>query len=148
MNIAIEIGRLTKDVELRRTGNGTAVATFTLAVNRPFETNGEKQADFIPCVVWGKLAENTERYCHKGSQVAVDGMLQSRSYEDNNKKKHFVLELVCSKVQFLDTRNNTQPQQNNDQYGYAVGYDPMQDVQRDFDNSMDTFDIMDDDIQF
>ena len=142
MNKCIEVGRMTKDAELRRTGNGMAVATFTLAVNRPFtDQKGERQADFIPCVVWGKLAENVAKYCSKGSQIAVDGMLQSRTYEDNNKQKKFILELVCSNVEFLSTNSNSNKQQTQNNYSHD-------DILKDFDNAFDSFDISDEDMQF
>lgn len=157
LNRVVLVGRMTRDPELRRTGNGTAVATFTLAVNRTFANqNGEREADFIPCVVWKAGAENTARYCSKGSLVSVDGRLQSRTYQDNNGNNRNIIELVCESVQFLETKKeNQQPaQQNNNKYQSPQQADPFQadyytqDIRRDFDNSMDTFDIMDDDIQF
>lgn len=148
MNVCVLVGRLTREVELRRTGNGTAVATFTIAVNRTYaDANGEKQADFIPCVVWKAQAENTARYCGKGSQVAVEGMLQSRTYQDNDGKNKSIVELVCNRVQFLDTKQATSDKKS-DKYGYAKGYDPTADIQKDFDNSQYGFDIVDEDIQF
>ena len=82
LNRVVLVGRMVRDPELRRTGNGTPVASFTIAMNRNFASqNGERQADFIPCVVWNKAAENTARYCGKGSLVGVEGRLQNRSYD-------------------------------------------------------------------
>ena len=157
LNRVILVGRMVRDPELRRTGNGTPVTSFTLAMNRKVTSqNGEKQADFVPCVVWNKTAESTAQYCSKGSLVGIDGRLQSRSYQDNNGNNRNIIEVICESIQFLDTKkdnSNVSTQQNN-KYGYAVGYENEfnqmipQDIQKDFDNSNDTFDIMDDDIQF
>ena len=82
LNRVVLIGRLTRDPELRYTPNGIAVASFTLAVNRPWlNQQGEREADFIPIVVWRKQAENCANYINKGSLVAVDGRMQVRTYE-------------------------------------------------------------------
>ena len=103
MNVVILIGRLTKDVELRYTQAGKAVATFTLAVDRPFTNQaGERETDFIPVVVWGKLAEHCANYLGKGRQTAVEGRMQTRSYEDQNGQRRRVTEVVANSVQFLD----------------------------------------------
>ena len=155
LNRVVLVGRMVRDPELRRTGNGTPVASFTIAMNRNFAAqNGERQSDFIPCVVWNKAAENTARYCSKGSLVGVEGRLQSRSYQDNNGNNRTVIEVVCDSVQFLETRaqstnrQGSQPTQPQNNFNDAF-YDMRSvDIRKDFDNSMDTFDIMDDDIQF
>jgi single-strand DNA-binding protein len=102
MNTVILIGRLTRDPELRYTNSGHAVANFTLAVDRPFSKN--KETDFIPIIVWQKQAENCAEYLLKGSQVAVEGRLQVRGYEDKQGNKRSATEVVASSVQFLDTR--------------------------------------------
>jgi len=103
VNKIIIIGRLTRDVELRFTQTGKAVANFTVAVDRPFKNaNGEKEADFIPVVVWGKLAENCSNYIGKGRLVAVDGRLQTRSYDGNDGQRKYITEIVADTVQFLD----------------------------------------------
>ena len=106
MNKVFLIGRLTRDPELRYTGNNTAVATFSLAVNRSF-TNaaGEREADFINIVVWRKQAENVKNYLSQGSQVAIDGRIQTRSYDGEDGKKRYVTEVVADNVQFLDTKS-------------------------------------------
>lgn len=106
LNRVTLVGRLTKDVELRRTGNGKAVANFTVAVNRNFKTGDGQEADFLNIVAWGKVAENTEQYCSKGSLVSVDGRLQSRTYENNQGQKVYVTEVVADSIQFIDTRRN------------------------------------------
>ncbi|WP_328165831.1 single-stranded DNA-binding protein [Cytobacillus praedii] len=88
MNRVVLVGRLTKDVDLRQTPNGVPVATFTLAVNRTFTNpQGEREADFINCVVWRKPAENAAKFLKKGSLAGVDGRLQSRSYEGQDGKQ-------------------------------------------------------------
>ena len=106
LNRALLVGRLTRDPELRRTGNGTAVTSFTLAVDRNFSTRDGQEADFINCVCWGKIAENTERYCSKGSMVSVDGRIQTRNYDNNQGQKVYVTEVIADSVQFIQTNRN------------------------------------------
>lgn len=101
-NKVVLIGRLTKDPELRYTANGTATSKFTLAVDRDFSKEKEKQADFINIVAWKNLAENSSKYLQKGSMTMIEGSMQSRSYENAEKKKVFVTEVVAQNVQFLD----------------------------------------------
>lgn len=110
LNRVILIGRLTKDPELRYTPNGVAVASFTLAVDRPFlNQQGEREADFIPVVVWRKQAENCANYIGKGSLVAVEGRLQVRTYEAKDGQRRWVTEVIADNVRFLDKRgSNTQ----------------------------------------
>jgi single-strand DNA-binding protein len=102
MNKCILIGRLTKDPDLRYTQSGTAVATFTLAVDRAFSK--EKETDFIPIVVWQKQAENCAEYIGKGSLVAVEGRIQVRTYEAKDGGKRWATEVVAGAVHFLDKR--------------------------------------------
>ncbi|EOB4310375.1 single-stranded DNA-binding protein [Listeria monocytogenes] len=107
MNRVVLVGRLTKDPDLRYTPAGVAVATFTLAVNRTFTNqNGEREADFINCVVWRKPAENVANFLKKGSMAGVDGRVQTRNYEDSDGKRVFVTEVVAESVQFLEPKNN------------------------------------------
>ncbi|EEP9900984.1 single-stranded DNA-binding protein [Listeria monocytogenes] len=109
MNRVMLVGRLTKDPELRYTPAGVAVATFTLAVNRTFTNqNGEREADFIQCVVWRKPAENVANFLKKGSMAGVDGRIQTRNYEDNDGKRVFVTEVVAESVQFLEPINHAE----------------------------------------
>ncbi|MDA2609960.1 single-stranded DNA-binding protein [Bacillus cereus] len=112
MNRVILVGRLTKDPDLRYTPNGVAVATFTLAVNRAFSTNGEREADFISCVIWRKQAENVANYLRKGSLAGVDGRLQTRNYEGQDGKRVYVTEVLAESVQFLEPRNSRGEQRN------------------------------------
>ena len=112
MNRVFLIGRLTRDPELRYTGNNTPVASFTVAVDRTFTNqSGEREADFIPVVIWRKQAENVKNYIGKGSQVAVEGRLQVRSYDDQNGQKRYVTEVVADNVQFLDTKASRENRQ-------------------------------------
>jgi single-strand DNA-binding protein len=106
MNRIILIGRLTKDPELRYTPNGVAVASFTLAVNRPFTNQqGEKEADFINIIVWRKTAENCANYLKKRSQTAVEGRLQIRTYDKDGFKK-WITEVIAEKVEFLERKKD------------------------------------------
>lgn len=105
LNRALLVGRLTKDPELRRTGSGKAVTSFNLAVERNFKSD-DQEADFINCVCWGKVAENTERYCSKGSMVSVDGRIQTRNYDNNQGQKVYVTEVIADSVQFIQTNRN------------------------------------------
>ncbi|NBK47389.1 single-stranded DNA-binding protein [Staphylococcus delphini] len=134
LNRTVLVGRLTKDPDFRTTPSGVEVATFTLAVNRNYKNkDGEQQADFINCVVFKKQAENVSRYLSKGSLAGVDGRLQSRSYENQEGRRVFVTEVVCDSVQFLETKNNGQPKQ---QQGQAQ------------DNPFENASIDDDDLPF
>lgn len=102
MNKAILIGRLTADPELQTTSSGVDVCRFSLAINRPFKNqNGETQADFLNIVVWRAAAQNCHKFLKKGSQCAVTGSIQTRSYEDNNGTKRYVTEIVAENVEFL-----------------------------------------------
>lgn len=150
INRVVLVGRMTRDPELRRTPSGAAVTSFSLAINRNFSSaNGERQTDFINCVVWNKAAENVERYCAKGSLVGVEGRIQSRQYDAQDGTKRTVVEVVCDSVQFLETktaREKAQPQiDTSNQSFYNV---ESNDFSNDFDNVSNAFDIMDDDIQF
>ncbi len=112
INNVVLVGRLTRDPELRYTpGNGIPVATFTLAVDRPFKNaEGEREADFIPIVTWRKLAENCANYLKKGSQAAVTGRLQIRSYDDKEGVRRKIAEIVADNVRFLDSKKPDQEQ--------------------------------------
>lgn len=112
MNKVILIGRLTKDVELRYTQtNNTAVASFSLAVNRKFVKPGEeRQADFFNIIAWNKLAENISKYLFKGNQVAISGRLETRSWNDPNGQKHYVTEVIAEEIDFIGSKNK----QNNE----------------------------------
>ena len=142
INRVVLVGRLTKDPEYRQTPNGVSVATFTLAVNRPFtNSQGEREADFINVVVFRRQAENVNNYLSKGSLAGVDGRIQSRSYENKEGQRVFVTEVVADSVQFMDNKSsnqqNNQPQQ---QRGQApAGNNPF---------SNNNADVDDDDLPF
>lgn len=108
MNTVLLIGRLVKDPELRYTQSNIPVTTFTLAVNR----TASEETDFINIVVWRKQAENCSKYIKKGSQVAIEGSIQTRSYEDKNGQKRHITEVVADNVKFLDTKNRVQQEVN------------------------------------
>ncbi|EIX7600455.1 single-stranded DNA-binding protein [Listeria monocytogenes] len=124
MNRVVLVGRLTKDPDLRYTPAGAAVATFTLAVNRTFTNqNGEREADFINCVVWRKPAENVANFLKKGSMAGVDGRVQTRNYEGNDGKRVYVTEIVAESVQFLEPKQNavegSTPNNNQNEANYS-----------------------------
>ena len=105
-NISL-VGRLTKDVELRYTPSNVAVATFTLAVNRTFKNeNGEREADFINCVMWRQQAENLANWAKKGALIGVTGRIQTRSYDNQQGQRVYVTEVVAEQFQLLESRNS------------------------------------------
>lgn len=107
MNNTILIGRLTKDVEIRTNENGTNIASFTLAVTRNFTNkNGEREADFINCIAFNKNAENIAKYTKKGSQLAVNGRIQTRSYEAKDRSKRNATEIIVDEFTFLDKKED------------------------------------------
>lgn len=126
INKAVLVGRLVRDPEYRTTPSGVQVATFTLAVNRTFTNQqGEREADYINCVVFRKTAENVNQYLSKGKLAGVDGRLQSRSYENKEGQKVFVTEVVCDNVQFLEpkgSQNGSNSYQNGTSYQKGNNY--------------------------
>ncbi|WP_239760869.1 single-stranded DNA-binding protein [Mammaliicoccus sp. N-M51] len=126
INRTVLVGRLVRDPEYRTTPSGVQVATFTLAVNRTFTNQqGEREADYINCVVFRKTAENVNQYLSKGKLAGVDGRLQSRSYENKEGQKVFVTEVVCDNVQFLepkDSQNGSNSYQNGTSYQKGNNY--------------------------
>ena len=108
MNKVVLIGRLVRDPELRYTGSNLPVATFSIAVNRNFSNQaGEREADFINIVVWRKQAENCKNYLTQGSQVAIEGRIQTRTYDDPNGQRRYITEVVADNVEFLGSRNSS-----------------------------------------
>lgn len=127
MNRVVLIGRLTKDPELQfLPGSGTAVTKFTLAVDRRFSKDGQKEADFIPIVVWKKTAESSANYLSKGKLASVAGRIQTRSYEAKDGSRRYITEVVADEVQFLEWGDKKQQdtQENNsanyDDYGEDI----------------------------
>lgn len=116
MNNVSLVGRITKEVEVRYTANNTAVSNFTIAVDRRFKKEGQPEADFIPIVTWGKTAEFCGKYFKKGLRIWVTGSIQTRSWDDNDGKKHYATEVIADAVGFADGKseagNNNVPQQH------------------------------------
>jgi single-strand DNA-binding protein len=133
MNKVVLMGRLTKQPELRYTNtNNIAVCSFTLAVDRRFARQGEeRQADFIPIVAWSKLGEFCSKYFEKGRMVAVVGRMQTRTWDDNEGKRHYVTEVIADEAYFADSRRSesapSRPQAGSSDVGDTDGFYPMDD---------------------
>ena len=111
MNTVQLVGRLTKDVDLKFTQSGEAVANFTIAVNRNFTNQqGEREADFINCVIWRKSAENLANFTRKGSLIGLDGRLQTRSYDNQQGQRVYVTEVVVNHFDLLEKKPENQQQ--------------------------------------
>ena len=105
MNKVILIGNLSKEPEMLTTTNGVSASKFTIAVQRKYTNqDGEREADFLPCVAWRKTAENLCNYCSKGDKIAVVGTIQTRSYEVPDGTKRYVTEIVADEIEFLKTK--------------------------------------------
>lgn len=113
INNVVLVGRLTRDPELKYTGNNIAVASFSLAVNRNFkDANGERETDFINCVIWRQQAENLANWAKKGALIGITGRIQTRSYENQQGQRVYVTEVVAENFQMLESRNSQGNQQN------------------------------------
>ena len=107
MNRIILLGRLTKDPDVRYTDAGKVVCQFTLAVDRPFTNpDGKREADFIPCVLWGKQAETAGNGLHHGNRVLVEGRLQIRSYDGKDGQKRWVTEVIADRFEFIERKDD------------------------------------------
>ncbi len=116
INRTVLVGRLTKDPELKYTGSNIAYVRFTMAVNRTFAgPNGEREADFISCIVWRKQAENMTRFVKKGSLIGIEGRIQTGSYDDKDGNRRYTTDVVCDSVQFLEPKG----QQNDFEPNYV-----------------------------
>lgn len=105
INNVVLVGRMTKDAELKYTGNNIAVASFSLAVNRNFkDANGEREADFINCVIWRQQAENLANWAKKGALIGITGRIQTRNYENQQGQRVYVTEVVAENFQMLESR--------------------------------------------
>lgn len=155
INRVVLVGRLTRDPELKTTQSGLSVATFTLAVNRQYtNAQGEREADFISCVIWRKAAENFCNFTSKGSLVGIDGRIQTRTYDNKEGQKVYVTEVVVDNFSLLESKKD---RQNNANMGNNGGYNNNgnnstsnnRNAQQDpFSGSGDTIDITDDDLPF
>ena len=115
INSVVLVGRITKDPELKTTQSNIPVVTFTIAVNRQYATeNGEREADFIQCVVWRKQAENMAKYVSKGDMLGVMGRIQTRQYEADNGMR-YITEVVCDSVQFLENKQEEKQEQSKEE---------------------------------
>ena len=113
INNCVLVGRLTRDPELKYTTSNIAVATFSLAVNRNFkDANGERETDFINCVIWRQQAENLANWAKKGALIGITGRIQTRSYENQQGQRVYVTEVVAENFQMLESRNSQGNQQN------------------------------------
>ncbi len=158
MNKVILIGRITKDPELRKTPQDISVVQFTIAVNRNYQNkNGERQADFISCVAWRNQADNLARYIKKGGQIAIEGNIQTRSYDDPNGVRRYITEVVCDQITFLESKKGdgnsfndlsqlTPPSYSNN--NYQNNSQPSQNNANPFDDIDKAFDISGDDLPF
>lgn len=137
VNQVILVGRLTKEVNLKYTPNNQAVATFSLAVNRDFKNqNGEREADFINCVIWRQQAENLANWAKKGALIGIVGRIQTRSYEGQQGQRVYVTEVVADSFQLLESRKDREG-------GQSQGYS-----QPDFGQQAEPFSIDDDSLPF
>lgn len=137
LNNVCLVGRMTDNAELRYTPNNQAVATFRLAVNRPFKSqNGEREADFINCVIWRQQAENLANWAKKGALIGITGRIQTRSYENQQGQRVYITEVVADNFQLLEfnKQNNQGQSQGNSQPDFSRQAEPM--------------DISDDDLPF
>ncbi|GAA2912688.1 single-stranded DNA-binding protein [Enterococcus pseudoavium] len=171
INNVVLVGRLTKDPDLRYTANGTGVATFTLAVNRNFTNqSGNREADFINCVIWRKSAETLANYARKGTLLGVTGRIQTRNYENQQGQRVYVTEVVAENFQLLESRSASEQRQqspsatndndsfqgggtNNFNNNYNQSSQSAKNTMPDFDRDSDPFsgssiDISDDDLPF
>lgn len=122
LNKVALIGRLTRDPEVRYTAdNQTPIAKFTIAVDRIFKRDGQPTADFIPIVVFGKSAENCGKFIKKGRLVAVSGRIQTRSWDDQDGKKHYTTEIIADEVDFLDKGSDARGQEGEGSSGEDYG---------------------------
>ncbi|MGJ0704792.1 single-stranded DNA-binding protein [Enterococcus avium] len=156
INNVVLVGRLTKDPDLKYTASGTTVSTFTLAVNRNFTNqSGNREADFINCVIWRKSAETLANYAKKGTLLGVTGRIQTRSYENQQGQRVYVTEVVAENFQLLESRSASDQRQSNNASANSSGNynqsnkNSVPDFGRDNDPfSGSSIDIGDDDLPF
>lgn len=157
INNVVLVGRLTKDPDLRYTASGTGVATFTLAVNRNFTNQeGNRDADFINCVIWRKSAETLANYARKGTLLGVTGRIQTRNYENQQGQRVYVTEVVADNFQLLESRSASEQRQQGNGSGannYGQSQNQNQNTLPDFNRNQNSLsggsiDISDDDLPF
>lgn len=157
INNVVLVGRMTKDADLQYTASNIAVATFNLAVNRNFKNNnGEREADFINCVIWRQQAENLANWAKKGALVGITGRMQTRNYENQQGQRVYVTEVVADSFQLLGSRNTQEQRGGNSQAPSQNNYGNTGSQTPDFGNGFGGFgagsstpmDISDDDLPF
>ena len=141
MNKVILMGRLTRDPDVRYSqgANQTAVARYSLAVDRRFRRDGDPEADFINCVAWGRQADNVSKYCKKGALVSAEGRIQTRSYDGQDGNKRYVTEVNCDRINFLTPKGDSQ---SNDYASSMPSNEEMANMAPD--NNMDSVDLSED----
>lgn len=156
INKVVLIGRLTRDLELRKTPSGASCISFNLAVDKSRKSDGQPDADFIGCVAWNKTADIMNQYLHKGSLIAIEGRIQTRSYDNQQGQRVYVTEVVTESVQFLEHKKDTKSYATqggyNNGYGQNIQSQPLanQNVESDFypTNEDDTLVLASDDLPF
>lgn len=155
INNVVVVGRLTRAVDLRYTSNGTAYASFTLATDRDFKNqNGEKETDFINCVMWRKPAENLANYTKKGSLIGVEGRIQTRNYENEQGKRVYVTEVLAERFHFLESAKTANNDDLSNDGTNTLGINKNQNSSGNFANSDpftgsgDVIDVLDSDLPF
>lgn len=155
INNVTVVGRLTRAVDLRYTSNGTAYASFTLAVDRDFKNqNGERETDFINCVMWRKPAENLANYTKKGSLIGIEGRIQTRNYDNQQGQRVYVTEVLAERFHFLESSKTTNNDVLSNEGTNTLGINKNQNSSGNFANSDpftsngDVFNVNDDDLPF
>lgn len=155
INNVTVVGRLTRAVDLRYTSNGTAYASFTLAVDRDFKNqNGEREIDFINCVMWRKTAENLANYTKKGSLIGIEGRIQTRNYDNQQGQRVYVTEVLAERFHFLESSKTTNNDVLSNEGTNTLGINKNQNSIGNFANSDpftsggDVFNVNDDDLPF
>ena len=155
INNVVVVGRLTRAVDLRYTSNGTAYASFTLATDRDFKNqNGERETDFINCVMWRKPAENLANYTKKGSLIGVEGRIQTRNYDNQQGQRVYVTEVLAEKFSFLESAKKDENDVLNDGGTNTLGINKNQNSSGNFANSDpftgsgDVIDVLDSELPF
>ena len=137
INQTVLVGRLANEVKLKYTPSNQAVATFSLAVNRPFKSqNGEREADFISCVIWRQQAENLANWAKKGALIGITGQIRTRNFENQQGQRVYVTEVVAETFQLLESRKDREA-------GQSQGYS-----QPDFGRQAEPMDILEEDLPF
>lgn len=155
INNVVVVGRLTRAVDLRYTSNGTAYASFTLATDRDFKNqNGEKETDFINCVMWRKPAENLANYTKKGSLIGIEGRIQTRNYDNQQGQRVYVTEVLAERFHFLESSKTANNDVLNNEGTNTLAFNKNQNSNGNFANSDpftsrgDVFNVNDDDLPF